>query len=436
MQNLPLFPDDDSFNFSNDEDRDDFEEVENDSQSTFTVGALTAYIRRKFDSDRKLQDVWVEGEISNLTRASSGHVYFTLKDADAQLKAVMWKSSAARLRFDPRHGDQVLANGSISVYEPRGEYQLYATTLQPAGLGDLNQQFELLKEKLAAEGLFDPELKQPLPFFPRRIGVVTSPTTAAFQDVLNVLRRRFPVAQVILSPSQVQGKDAPPQIIAALERLYQRSDIDVILLVRGGGSLEDLWCFNDENVVRTVVASPIPLVAGVGHEIDFTLVDFAADQRAPTPSAAAELITPESEALRYGVQLLQRQAYNAMQDILDIQRQNLRQQRRTLQHLSPQHDIQNFKQRVDTLSMRLERGTQTWFDHKKHLFQQQVAALQSANPTAILSRGYAIVSRAGDGKRLTNAMDAAEGATLDIQLHKGTLKTTVKSRELDSDNDR
>jgi exodeoxyribonuclease VII large subunit len=429
MQNLPLFPDDDPFDFSDD----DLGELEVDSQGTFTVGALTNYIRRKFETDRTLQDVWVEGEISNLTRASSGHVYFTLKDADAQLKAVMWKSSAVRLRFDPQHGDQVLAHGNISVYEPRGEYQLYATTLQPTGLGDLNQQFELLKEKLAAEGLFDPERKQSLPFFPRRIGVVTSPTTAAFQDVLNVLRRRFPVAQVILSPAQVQGKDAPPQIIAALERLYQQDDIDVILLVRGGGSLEDLWCFNDENVVRKVVSSPIPLVAGVGHEIDFTLVDFAADQRAPTPSAAAELVTPEADALSYSVQILQQQAYNAMQDVLDIQRQSLRQQRRTLQHLSPQHDIQNFKQRIDTLSMRLERGVQTWFDRKQHQFQQQAAALQSASPTAILSRGYAIVSRAGDGKRLTDAIDAAEGVTLDIQLHIGTLKASVKSRDLETD---
>ena len=429
MQNLPLFPDNDPFDFSND----DGGEIEDDSQSTFTVGSLTAYLRQKFDSDRTLQDIWVEGEISNLTRAASGHLYFTLKDSDAQLKAVMWKSSAEQLRFDPQHGDQVLAHGKISIYEPRGEYQLYATTLQPSGLGDLNQQFEFLKEKLAAEGLFDPELKQPLPFFPRQIGVVTSPTTAAFQDVLNVLRRRFPVAQVVLSPSQVQGKDAPPQIINALERLYRRDDIDVILLVRGGGSLEDLWCFNDENVVRKVVASSIPLVAGVGHEIDFTLVDFAADQRAPTPSAAAELVTPEADALIYSVQLLQRQAHNAIRDVLEDHRHNLRQQRRTLQHLSPQHNIQNFKQRVDTLSIRLGRDMKSWLDHKKHQYQQQATSLQSANPVAILSRGYAIVSRAGDGKRLTDSLDAAEGATLDIQLHKGNLKATVKSRDLEEE---
>ena len=257
----------------------------------YTISSLTTYIRTLFEADERLTDVWVQGEISNFTRASSGHWYFTLKDAGSALKSVMWRSQTARQTFTPNHGDAVLAHGYVSVYEASGQYQLYVDALQPAGRGDLHQRFELLKAKLEAEGLFDAEHKRPLPPLPRRIGVVTSPTAAAFQDVLNVLARRYPLAEVILSPTLVQGDDAPPQIVAALEAI-QRAGVDVILLVRGGGSLEDLWAFNDERVARAVYASPLPVVSGVGHEIDFTIVDFVADRRAPTPSAAAETITP------------------------------------------------------------------------------------------------------------------------------------------------
>ncbi|NJL94564.1 MAG: exodeoxyribonuclease VII large subunit [Anaerolineae bacterium] len=247
------------------------------------MSEVTAHIRQLFDTQPGLQDVWIEGEVSNLRRAPSGHLYFTLKDKTAQLKAVMWKSSAGRLRFEPQHGDLVLAHGRISVYETQGNYQLYADALQPAGIGDLNRQYELRKAKLEAEGWFDPARKRPLPPFPRRIGVVTSASTAAFQDVQNVLRRRYPIAEVLLSGTLVQGETAPAQIVAAIQRINQRADVDVLLIVRGGGSLEDLWCFNDEAVVRAVAESRIPTITGVGHEIDFTLVDFAADQRAPTP---------------------------------------------------------------------------------------------------------------------------------------------------------
>src|SRR5690606_27051359 len=263
----------------------------------FSVHQITIYIRDLIDQDPRLAGVVVEGEVSHFTRASSGHLYFTLKDDSAELRCVMWRSQAAWLGFEPQHGDAVLAHGQISVYEQRGQYQLMCDMLQPAGLGELNRQFELLKARLNAEGLFDEARKRPLPAFPRAVGVVTSPTTAAFQDVLNVIRRRYPLLPVVLSPTLVQGKEAPPQIIAALDRLNQRDDIDLILLVRGGGSLEDLWCFNDEAVVRAVAASRLPVVTGVGHEIDFTLVDFAADRRAPTPSAAAELITPDGALL-------------------------------------------------------------------------------------------------------------------------------------------
>ncbi len=415
MQNLPLFVDDE------------------EPQGSYTVGAITAHIRQKLERDPMLQDIWVEGEISNLTRASSGHVYFTLKDADAQLKAVMWKTSAARLRYTPQHGEHVLAHGRISVYEPRGEYQLVADAMQPVGVGNLHLQFELLKAQLEAEGLFDPERKRSLPFFPRRIGVVTSPSAAAFQDVLNVLRRRFPVAEVILSPTLVQGEQAPPQIIAALERLYRRNDIDLILLVRGGGSLEDLWCFNDEDVVRKVVDAPLPVVTGVGHEVDYTLVDFAADRRAPTPSAAAELVTPEADTLIYAVTLLQERGYKAVHGLMEGYQQDLAVQQRSLRHLSPGRAVENWRQRADGLAMRLERGIGTYLQAWRGRLMRQQAGLQAGNPAAILARGYAIVRRAGDGKQLTDAIDADRATMVDIQLQRGRLRASVRERTLGED---
>lgn len=399
--------------------------------SVFSITELTRHITRRLESDPTLQEIWVEGEISNLSRAPSGHLYFTLKDANAQLKAVLWKMSASRLRFAPQHGQRVIANGKISVYEPRGEYQLIANTLQPVGLGDLHQQFELLRNKLDAEGLFDTESKRPIPAWIRHIGIVTSPSAAAFQDVLNILRRRFPLIEVILSPSLVQGHDAPPQIIQALDRLYKRPDLDVILLVRGGGSLEDLWCFNDENVVRKVAQSPIPIITGVGHEIDFTLVDFAADHRAPTPSAAAELVTPIThDALIYTLTDLQERAYDSLQTMLDDYQQNLAVQKRTLRHLSPQNRISNQHQRLDELSLRLQRAIQLKLQNAHHQLNAQNASLHAANPLAILARGYAIVRRTGDGKQLTNAIDADRGTFLDIQLQHGTLQATVRDRNI------
>ncbi len=425
MQNLPLFspnPDDDFL--------DTGELPPEDEPSHYTVSELATYIRLKFEMDRQLSGVWVEGEVSNLTRAASGHLYFTIKDANAQLKCVMWKGNVARLQNLPEHGDKVVVLGNVGIYEQRSEYQLVAQVIQMAGLGDLNQQLELLKAKLAAEGLFDETRKRPLPFFPRRIGVVTSPTTAAFQDVLKVLSRRFPVAEIILSPTMVQGEQAPLQIIAALDRINRREDIDVILLVRGGGSLEDLWCFNDEQVVRAVAASRWPIVTGVGHEIDFTLVDFASDRRAPTPSAAAEMITPEIESLRYSVEVLQERAQNAMQNHLDELRDDLRAYERSLRHLSPYVRIQNYRQRVDDLTMRLQRGMVGNLNSARQRLNTQEIALRANSPLAILSRGYAIVTRAGDGKRLTNAQDAAPGVDVVIQLDKGSLRAAVKSQEL------
>ena len=260
---------------------------------TFSVHEITRYIHDLFDADDMLADVWVRGEVSNLTKARSGHWYFTIKDATAQLRCVMFRGAARTVRADVDTGDEILVHGRVSVYDARGEYQLYADQIEAVGsLGDLHVQFEALKAKLDTEGLFDPARKRPIPTFPKRIGIVTSPGAAAWHDMQNVLRRRFPIVELILSPTLVQGAEAPPQIVAALEKLNRRSDVDVIIIARGGGSLEDLWCFNDETVARAVAASRVPVISGIGHEIDFTIVDFVADLRAPTPSAAAELATP------------------------------------------------------------------------------------------------------------------------------------------------
>src|SRR5574342_497574 len=260
------------------------------STQQWTVSRLTLYIRRLLEENETLQDVWVQGEISNLSRPASGHIYFTLKDASAALKCVMWTTSAMRLTLALQDGKAVEVHGKVGVYEVSGQYQLYADQIRPVGEGALYQEFLRLKAMLEAEGLFAPERKRPIPMFPHMIGIVTSATGAALRDIINILRRRLPLVEVILAPSPVQGIEAPPALVEAIRLLNDRLP-DVILLARGGGSIEDLWAFNDERVVRAVAMSEVPIICGVGHETDFTLCDFAADVRAPTPTAAAELAT-------------------------------------------------------------------------------------------------------------------------------------------------
>jgi exodeoxyribonuclease VII large subunit len=397
---------------------------------TYTVNELTIYIRNLFDADPRLMDVWVEGEISNFTRASSGHLYFTLKDAHSELRCVMWRSQAAYLGFDPQHGDAVTAHGQVTVYEARGQYQLMCDALQPTGVGDLHQQFERLKARLEAEGLFDPARKRPIPPFPRQIGVVTSPTTAAFQDIQNVLRRRYPVADVILSPTLVQGEAAPPQIVAALERLNRHTEVDVIVLARGGGSLEDLWCFNDETVVRAVAGSRLPVVTGVGHEIDFTLVDFAADQRAPTPSAAAELVTPDGPALREEVRALADQLALVIHDEIDGRRDSLAAQSRLLERLSPLVQVQNARQRIDELTGRMATHFSHRIERRRDRLASVIRAMDAAYPMTLLQRGYAVITRTEDGQRVTSAQQADAGTSVDIDLRDGRLTATVRQRDM------
>jgi exodeoxyribonuclease VII large subunit len=392
----------------------------------FTVSQLTGHIRRLFEDDPVLDDVWVEGEVSNFSRASSGHCYFTLKDAGAQVPCVMWRNAADAQNYLPASGDQVLAHGNVSVYEAGGRYQLYVDQIQPAGVGDLYTEFERLKAQLEAEGLFDPERKRSLPPLPRRIGVVTSPTAAALRDILNVLERRYPLAEVLLSPTQVQGDAAPTQIVAAIEALNVRSDVDVIIIARGGGSLEDLWAFNDERVARAVVASRIPTVCGVGHETDFSLADFAADVRAPTPSAAAELVAPDQMELRAYVTGLSAALAATLRGEIEERRWKLTEQMRALKHLSPQAQLVQARQRVDDLLARAEAATR----HSLTLDRERLAGLggrlTSASPLGTLERGYAIVRRRGTGVIVQSVEQVTPGDTLDIRVTDGEFEAEAK----------
>lgn len=399
----------------------------------WTVGELTRYVRQLFETDYRLQDVEVEGEVSDIRMPGSGHAYFTLKDAEAQLRCVMWRSDVANQVYLPQQGDRVLVRGRMGVYDVQGQYQLYTQRIQPAGQGDLHAQFERLKAKLQAEGLFDADRKRPLPPLPRVIGVATSASTAALQDVLNVLRRRYPLAQIVLAPTVVQGDQAPPQIVAALNALNNQSDVEVILLVRGGGSLEDLWCFNDERVARAVENSRLPVISGVGHEIDFTLADFAADLRAPTPSAAAELVTPITAADLAGhIEALRQQLAGHLQQTVDSRRRVLQEAGYQLRQASPRGRIDNLRQRIDGLAGRVEQAARQQTALRRAALQGTRRALDAISPMKTLARGYAIVQGA-DGQVLRDADDAAPGSALHIRLYRGRLSATVDRQETDHD---
>jgi exodeoxyribonuclease VII large subunit len=381
------------------------------SGAQWTVTTLTRHIRDALESDIVLQDVWVQGEISNVSRPASGHVYFTLKDAAAALRCVMWKSSAARLDMTLGEGLAVACHGKIGVYEVSGQYQLYVDRLTPSGEGALYQEFLRLKAELAAEGLFLPERKRPIPERPQRVGVITSQSGAALRDVLDTLRRRMPLVEVVLAASAVQGSDAPGQLVQALRRLNALSPPpDVILLVRGGGSIEDLWAFNDPQVVRAVAASEAPIISGVGHETDFTLSDFAADLRAPTPTAAAELATPFTSADLLGrLRLIQATLAKAGISYLNLSRNRLNEAAGELRYRSPERRIQIDRQRLDDFGRRLRAA-------EIHRLAMQFGELdgwhkrlQALSPLHVLSRGYALVTSRTDG-RIIRSVRQAKGA--------------------------
>ena len=355
-----------------------------------TVSQLNTYIRSRMEEDPTLQSLFVVGEISNFTdHYRSGHLYLSLKDEKSVIRAVMFAQYARRLRFRPEDGMKVIARGRVGVYEANGQYQLYIEDMQPDGLGALNLAFEQLKQKLEKEGLFARERKKPLPKYPERIGVITSPTGAAVQDITTILARRFPLAEIVFCPVLVQGEGAAPQIVKALEEMNRRQAADVIILGRGGGSLEDLWAFNEESVARAVAASEIPVISAVGHETDFTICDFAADCRAATPSAAAELAgrSPLME---------------------------------------PQKLFGEPANRLQQLQEALERAARGAVSEKRHAFSLQAEKLQALSPLAVLGRGYSIAEK--EGVLLKSVKEVRPGDTIRAHLRDGYMDCTVQKK--------
>jgi len=397
---------------------------------SLTVSRLTRYLRDLLEGDELLQDVWVQGEISNYTRATSGHIYLTLKDAEAALRCVIWRTTAAHLPIALQSGMAIEAHGAISVYERDGAYQLYIDAVRPAGEGALFQAFLRLKARLEAEGLFDPARKRKIPPFPRRIGLVTSPTGAALQDMLNILRHRYPLAEVLLAPTSVQGEEAPAEIVRALKALQRLEEQpDVILVARGGGSLEDLWAFNDEQVVRAIAACAVPVITGVGHETDFTLADFAADLRAPTPTAAATLATPDRADLRIELERQQRRLEGAMRQHLTWARAALSLHRERLQRRSPLGLVREERQRLDARGERLARALYRRLELSRASLAAHRARLQSLNPLSVLQRGFAVIERP-TGELVTRAAQAAPGDEVRLRLADGTLEAQIHHVEI------
>lgn len=382
-----------------------------------TVSEITHYMRQLLESDEILRNIWVQGEVSNLSRPGSGHIYFTLKDQTAALRCVIWKNNALRLRFSLENGRGVEAHGAFSVYEKDGQYQLYVDAIRPAGEGQLYLEFLRLKARLEAEGLFDPERKRILPSRPTRIGIVTSPTGAALQDMLNTIQQRYPLAEVFLAPTSVQGEMAPLEIVRALKWVNQINP-DLIILARGGGSLEDLWAFNDENVVRAIIDSPKPVVTGIGHETDFTLADFAADMRAPTPTGAAVLVTPDINEIAGALAAYRRELVDILISDLANRRSYLADAVARLRRTSPLWIIQNDRQRLDENISRLRRAAAHSLELKRARCQGAANHLTSLNPLSILQRGYAVVSQAG-GEIVKSINQVEPGQKISIRVSDG-----------------
>ena len=422
-------------------------------KKTYTVSEITAILRNVVESDPRFQDCWIEGEISGIARPRSGHIYFKLKDEKCQISCAMFRQAAVRLKFPPKDGDAVLLHGRLGIYEVRGEYQIIGDRMEPAGVGALQLAFERLKEQLQGEGLFDAEHKKPLPTFPRKIGVVTSATGAALQDILRMLSKRYPLVEVVLCPTLVQGDDAAPMIARAIERMNRFTDIDLLIVGRGGGSIEDLWAFNEEVVARAIFASEIPIVSAVGHETDFTISDFVADHRAPTPSAAVELIVPDEEELR-------RHVGNSMVRLVRSVRACIVSARTELTNMDNRivpgqriDAINRFFQRIDGLEAQSHREMkQRLADARvgldgsaaplRQLAAQRISAgmekwrvasaqLAALSPIATLARGYSVCQRES-GEVITDASQTEDGETLGVRLRRGALTCEVIDRRVET----
>lgn len=392
----------------------------------FTVRELTREIKHLIES--AFTTVWVEGEISGFKHHHSGHMYFSLKDAEAVIKAAFFSRFNRGLKFDLKDGLQVVCLGKISVYEPRGDYQLYVERIEPKGLGALQMAFLQLKEKLAKEGLFDPVRKRPLPRFPRTVGVVTSPTGAAFRDILNVVNRRFRGTSILLNPVRVQGDGAAEEIARAIDEMNQWDDLDVLIVGRGGGSLEDLWAFNEEIVARAVHRSRVPVISAVGHEIDWTICDWVADLRAPTPSAAAELVVQNREELEGRLKDFAQRLRDATQKILEERQEALRALQENYAFKQPLNLVNQYAQRLDELLRQLQNYVKNLVREKKQTFQSWIGRLEALSPLAILERGYSLTFDGG-GDLLKDVRRLKRGDTLRTRLYQGSVYSRVEKIE-------
>lgn len=389
-----------------------------------TVSQLNLYAKSLLEQDMNLTNVFVSGEISNFTdHYRSGHLYMSIKDNSASISAVMFAGNATRLKFRPENGMSVIIRGRVSIYERDGRYQLYIDDMQPDGIGALALAFEQTKERLAKAGLFDAEHKQRIPEIPQRIGVISSPTGAAVQDVLNVLGRRFPMAEVIFAGVQVQGDSAAPTIIEAIKAMNAYTDVDTIIIARGGGSAEDLWPFNDEKLAYAIYDSEIPIISGVGHETDFTICDFVADLRAPTPSAAAELAVPDMREQKYYISALKASLDNALEV-------NIRELEYDLEKLvkspilqNPKIIIENSEMYLDTLNSKINDSFKTLVTNYSSNFAMMCSRLESLSPLKVLSRGYSIVK--SNENIITDKNDLSVGDKISLRFAKGTAKAEI-----------
>ncbi len=407
------------------------EEILSDkSQSAMTVTSLNEYVKAILDRDPVLSEVLVKGEISNFTNHRTGHFYFTLKDEGGAIKAVMFKGYNSKLKFLPENGMKVIVHGRVSGFVRGGDYQLYAYSMEPDGIGSLYVMYEQLKKKLEAEGLFSPERKRPLPKIPSRVGIITSPTGAAVRDMINVTGRRFPYAKIILYPSLVQGDGAPAQLIRGIEYFNQTNGADVIIIGRGGGSIEDLWAFNDEALARCVAASRIPVISAVGHETDFTICDFAADKRAPTPSAAAELAVPETGELKRKFQNVVGRMELSLTKQLEQYKRRLDAAAKNRVMTSPKYLVDDKRLYILSVSERLESAIARIIDRKKQEFIRNTAKLEALNPMSVISRGYSAVFT-GDGVLVKSVKQVKEGDEFSFKLADGKVTGTVVSAEED-----
>lgn len=394
----------------------------------FTVSEVNQFIKDLLDNVPPLQEILLRGELSNYKVYPSGHHYFTLKDSQCNLRCVMFKGSAMRLRFRPENGMQVIAAGRISVYPRDGAYQLYCTGLSPEGVGDLSVAFEQLKEKLRKEGLFDEEHKKPLPKYPRRIAIVTSPAGAAVHDMIRILRRRYPIAKVLLLPVRVQGTEAPAEIAGAIRYADRHRLADIIITGRGGGSLEDLWAFNDERVARAIYEAETPVISAVGHEPDVAISDFVADRRASTPSNAAEIAVPDMEELLRTLEGTQQRLTQGMQRSIGYRTQQLDALAKKRVLTEPTAYLEDRRQDIDHLTHRLCAGMRAVTDGEGRRFGALAASLDALSPLKVLGRGYALAQTA-DGTVLRSAGQVETGETVHLRLAEGGLVCQVKEKE-------